>query len=624
MKLIGMFFLLVQLTGHGQSTDLLIADFEGRDYLEWSTTGKAFGNAPAKGKLVEQPYADGQQGLGLANSGNGGNTATGTLSSPEFTIERNTIQFLIGGGSHPNDIFIDLIVNDSVIRRSYPYSNYHLVWESWEVSAHKGSKAVIRITDNSSLTRGDILIDHIIQSDQRKGYLENLRPQFHFTAKQGWLNDPNGMFYFDGEFHLMFQHDPVVKNETYWGHAVTTDLIHWNQLPNAIPPQEGRRSFSGGGMVDWNNTSGFGKSGDPHPPLISTFTSWGDGQYIAYSVDKGLSWTSYDNNPILSLPEDSKRTWVESARDLNVFWHEATKEWVMFLYQNLNGEKGWGIHTSSDLVNWTFASHVPDVYVCPDVFQLPLDGDSTKMTWVAMDWEKWGTAKFDGKNLTFTKPMRKLDQNKYYSANQTFSDMPRNDNRRIQMAWLRYGEYPGMPFDQQMTFPVVLGLKTFPEGIQLTKYPVGEIEKLYNKVYEWHDEQLEEGEKLLSTIEGDLFDIDVTFEIGSATAFGLKVRGENVIAFDKSKNRVSVNGATFDDKSVSMLPQGNKVTFRVLVDRTSLETFVDSGRYTFTNYFKPEASERGLELFSIGGTTTILSLIVRELNSAWEPIPEKK
>lgn len=101
MKLIGMFFLLVQLTGHGQSTDLLIADFEGRDYLEWSTTGKAFGNAPAKGKLVDQPYADGQQGLGLANSGNGGNTATGTLSSPEFTIERNTIQFLIGEEAIP-------------------------------------------------------------------------------------------------------------------------------------------------------------------------------------------------------------------------------------------------------------------------------------------------------------------------------------------------------------------------------------------------------------------------------------------------------------------------------------------------------------------------------------------
>ena len=618
-----MFFLLVHVIGQGQSTDLLIADFEGRYYLEWSTTGKAFGNAPVKGKLIDQPYADGQQGVRFANSGNGGNDGTGTLTSPEFTIERNTIQFLIGGGSHPNDIFIDLIVNDSVIRRSWPYSNYHLVWELWEVSVHKGSKAVIRITDNSSVTRGDILIDHIIQSDQRKGYLENLRPQFHFTSKQGWLNDPNGMFYFDGEFHLMFQHNPVVKNETYWGHAVTTDLIHWKQLPNAIPPQEGRRSFSGGGMVDWNNTSGFGKSSDPHPPLISTFTSWGDGQYIAYSVDKGLTWTSYDNNPILSLPEDNKRTWVESARDLNVFWHESTKEWIMFLYQNLNGEKGWGIHTSTDLVNWTFASHVPDVYVCPDVFQLPLDGDSTKMTWVAMDWEKWGTAKFDGKKLTFTNPMRKLDQTKYYSANQTFSDMPYSDNRRIQIAWLRYGEYPGMPFDQQMTFPVVLSLKTFPEGIQLTKYPVREIEKLYNKVYKWHEEQLEEGENLLSSIEGDLFDIDVTFKIGSATEFGLKVRGENVIAFNKYKNSVRVTGATFEDKSVSMLPLGNKVTFRVLVDRTSLETFIDGGRYTFTNYFRPEASERGLEIFSIGGTTTISSLIVRELNSAWEPIPEK-
>jgi fructan beta-fructosidase len=624
MKLICIFFLLVHVTAQGQSTDILIADFEGSDYLEWSTTGKAFGNGPVKGKLIDQPYAEGHQGVCFANSGTGGNAGTGTLTSPEFTIERNTIQFLIGGGSHPNDIFIDLIVNDSVIRHSWPYSNYHMVWELWEVSVHKGSKAVIRITDNSSATRGDILIDHIIQSDQRKGYLENLRPQFHFTSKQGWLNDPNGMFYFDGEFHLMFQHDPVVKKETYWGHAVTTDLLHWKQLPNAIPPQEGRRSFSGGGMVDWDNTSGFGTYGDPHPPLIATFTSWGDGQYIAYSVDKGLNWTSYDNNPILSLPKDNKRTWVESARDLNVFWHEPTKEWIMFLYQNLNGEKGWGIHTSTDLLNWTFASHVPDVYVCPDVFQLPLDGDSTKMTWVAMDWGKWGTAEFDGKKLTFTNPMRKLDQTKYYSANQTFSDMPESDIRRIQMAWLRHSEYPNMPFDQQMTFPVVLNLRTFPEGIQLTKYPIREIKNLYSKIFTWTGEQLVPGENLLSAIEGDLFDIDVTFEIGSASVFGLKVRGENVIAFNLTDNRVSITGATFEDKSVFMKPLENQVSFRILVDRTSLETFIDGGRYTFTNYFRPEASERGLEIFSIGGTTTVSSLIVRELNSAWEPVTEKK
>ena len=149
-------------------------------------------------------------------------------------------------------------------------------------------------------------------------YKERYRPQFHFTADKDWINDPNGLVYVNGVYHLFFQHE---RPGTRWGHATSADLLHWRQHPDAIVPLNGHMVFSGSAAIDENNTSGFQNGGSA--PIVALFTSWGEGQCLAYSNDDGMTWTRYENNPILTLPGDNLKSWPLSARDPHVSWDSA-------------------------------------------------------------------------------------------------------------------------------------------------------------------------------------------------------------------------------------------------------------------------------------------------------------
>ena len=217
-------------------------------------------------------------------------------------------------------------------------------------------------------------------------YTEPYRPAFHFTPARNWMNDPNGLVYYKGEYHLFFQHNPNgdVWGDISWGHAVSTDLVHWKQLPLAIPHDDQEYVFSGSAVVDHRNTSGFGTR--RNPPMVAVYTSWTQpdateheqNQSLAYSLDRGRTWTKYAGNPVLDIDN-------EEFRDPKVQWHAPTKSWLMTVVKA--AEHKVAFYSSPDLKTWTHLSDfgpqgaVGGVWECPDLFPLPLDGDGPRK-WV--------------------------------------------------------------------------------------------------------------------------------------------------------------------------------------------------------------------------------------------------
>jgi len=627
-----------------QQGDILIADFEGRDYGAWKTTGGAFGPGPARGTLPSQMDVSGYEGKGLVNSFYKGDGTTGTLTSPPLTIERKYINFLIGGGMHPGKTCINLLVDGKVVRTATgpndrPGGSERLDWHSWDVSDLIGRQAVIQIVDQETGGWGHVNIDHIVQSNKRRQqeivttplYHETYRPQFHFTPARNWTNDPNGLVYYQGEYHLFFQHNPKGINwgNMTWGHAVSRDLVHWEQLANAIEPDRLGTIFSGSAVVDWNDTAGFGKG--PEKPLVAIYTSAGGtspeskgqpfSQSIACSLDRGRTWTKYEKNPVLPHV-------VGQNRDPKVVWHGPTRQWIMTLFKDGNV---YGFFASPDLKRWT---HLHDITVpgcgeCPDFFEMPVDGEPNLKKWV------WTAANghylvgtFDGKRFVPETGPHQADWGANFYAVQTFSDIPPSDGRRIQIAWMNGGKYPGMPFNQQMSFPCELKLRSLSEGLRICRLPVKEIELLRGKEHSWGGRVVQPGEDLLAGIQGELFDIRAEIEVGPAVPAenapraertagkaGLKVsfilRGEPV-TYNLADKKLTCLG-----RSAVLGPVNGRIKLRILLDRTSIEVFGNDGRVSMTSCFLPRTDAKALAFRATGGPVKIASLKVYELRSAW-------
>jgi sucrose-6-phosphate hydrolase SacC (GH32 family) len=495
-------------------------------------------------------------------------------------------------------------------------------------------------------------IDETVQQAIRTDalYDETYRPQFHFTARANWLNDPNGLVYDQGEYHLFFQHNPtgIEWGNMTWGHATSRDLVHWEQLPNAIEPDPLGTIFSGSAVVDRHNSAGFQVGS--RPPLVAIYTAAGDTspeskgqpftQCLAYSNDRGRTWTKYDGNPVLNHI-------VGGNRDPKVIWHAPTQRWIMALY--LDGNE-FGLFSSPDLKHWepiqTLA--LPDCSECPDFFPLPVDGDKNHIKWVFTAANgHYLIGSFDGAKFTQEGGPFAADYGANYYAVQTYSDLPESDGRRIQVAWMAGGKYPQMPFNQQMSFPCELTLHTTPEGIRLYRRPIQEIQRLYTEMRAWRGLVLQPaeipveqsvaenepppkspGSNPLADLSGELWDIEVEFELqgdrerdelegcgvaGGATAFGLRVRGE-AITYSVRERTVACLGRT-----APLEPEGNRVTLRVLADRTSLEVFGNGGRVSLTSCFLPRITDRSVAVFIEGGDVTLVSIHTRALRSIWSP-----
>ena len=692
------------MAGGAERVEVLVADFEGKDYGEWKVEGEAFGPGPARGTLANQMEVSGFVGKGLVDSFYGGDGTTGRLTSPAFKIERKYVNFLIGAGMHPGKTCINLLLDGKVVRTATgpndrPGGTERLDWHTWDVAELAGKTVVIEIVDMETGGWGHINIDQIVQSDVKKGimvvdqkreiriedrylslpvkhgatkrrmsfivdgktqrefeielaegeadfwvfldvsqwkgkegtvkvdrlpadsralaavvqgdsiegaenlYKEKLRPQFHFTSRRGWNNDPNGLVYHKGEYHLFYQHNPYGWDwgNMHWGHAVSRDLVRWKELPIAIYPHEfGDWVFSGSAVVDQENTAGF-KKGD-EDVIVAAYTSTGRGEAIAHSNDRGRTFAEYEGNPVVK----------HSGRDPKLIWYEPGKHWVMAVYDEPAGKRGIAFHTSSDLKNWERRSFIEGYFECPEIFELAVDGDKNNRKWVVYGGDgNYAIGSFDGKTFTAESGKHQASYGNCFYASQTFNNIAAEDGRRIRIGWGTVAT-PGMPFNQMMNFPVELTLRTTEAGVRMFAMPVKEIEGIRWKKHEVKGRALRPGENALAGVSGELCDIACEIEVGQASEVGFNIRGVSVVYDAKGQKLIC------RDKSAPMKAVDGKIRLRMLVDRTSIEIFGNDGLVYMPMGVIPKDEERGLEVFGKGGEGRIISLEVFELRSAWE------
>jgi fructan beta-fructosidase len=686
--------------------EMVIADFEMSSYEPWTVTGEAFGPGPAQGALPGQMGVDGFRGKGLVNTFFNGDDSTGSLTSPEFQIERKFIGFLIGGGKNEQGLALQLLVDGKVVRSATgtndrPGGSEELQQESWEVSDLAGKKAVLKIVDEAKGGWGHLTVDQIVQTDIRpkgmvsgaersfaastrylnipikngapkrvvtllvdgkpvvrndieladgnpdwwapmdvsewKGkkltlrvdklhedskalaaidpsneiknsenlYEESMRGQFHFSPKRGWNNDPNGMVFYNGEYHLFFQFNPYgwAWGNMHWGHAVSKDLVHWEELSPKLLPDDMGPMFSGGAVVDTKNTSGFGKDGKP--PMVLFYTAAGNPtvQGMAYSTD-GRHFTKYEGNPIV-------KQITGGNRDPKVVWHEPTKQWVMVLYVELAGVHTMHFFTSPNLKEWTFTSKIDGFFECPEFFEAPVGDDESNKKWVLLGASSdYRIGSFDGKTFTPETPMLPGQRGKDFYAAQAFTNQP--DGRHILIGWWRT-ETRGMPFNQSMSIPLDLHLIKTAEGPRMTFTPVKELEVLRAKSHRIEPMTLKPGDKNpLDEIRAELVEVRAEFEPGEADEVVFNIRDAMVI-YDAKKQEFSVNG----HRAPAPLIDG-KQRVTIFCDRTGIEAFASDGLCFVPMPVNLKSESRRLYLETRGGAAKITSLEVHELRSAWK------
>lgn len=490
-------------------------------------------------------------------------------------------------------------------------------WAFMDVSAWRGKTVTIQATN---LPTGSTALSLVEQSDAIRGgenlYREPLRGQFHFSSRRGWNNDPNGLVFFNSEYHLFYQHNPYgwSHGNMHWGHAVSRDLVHWEEIGDAIAPDQLGTISSGSAVVDWKNTSGLGQDGKP--PLVLIYTAAGKptAPCITSSID-GRHFTKFSGNPIV------KRIGEGRNSDPKVLWHEPTKQWVMLLYIDLPGRQHT-VHflTSPNLIDWTLASITKGevaqkhfLFECPDFFELPIDGDVSKMKWVltAANHE-YALGTFDGRK--FTAETGKLTGNRggkgFYAA-QTFNDIPTSDGRRIQIGWFKSAT-PGMPFNQSMTIPLEVKLITTTEGPRQTWTPVKELESLRADSHRLGSLTLQSGQaNPLAKIRAELVELRAEFEPGTASIVTFDVRGVPV-SYDAAKQELTANGL----RAPAPLRNG-KQRLTIFCDRNGLEVFASDGLTYVPMPVIPDANVLSLVVGVTGDPVKFSSLDVYELKSAW-------
>ena len=442
------------------------------------------------------------------------------------------------------------------------------------------------------------------------------RPTYHFAPQRNWMNDPNGLVYYDGEYHLFFQYNPHGDRWGHmsWGHAVSRDLVHWQELPIAIPETADVMAFSGTAVVDWNNTTGFGRDGKP--PLVAIYTGHNpkaklQSQYVAYSNDRGRTWTVHGEVLSVGSPE---------FRDPKVFWHAPTKRWVMVAVMAL--ENRAVLFTSPDLKQWTFASSFGPAggrgknWECPDLFELPVEGGAPgEKRWVlginlgdnAVGGGSGGqyfVGDFDGKRFTPVPgspgEAQWMDYGADFYAAVSWNDLPKDDPRRIWIGWAndwRYAEaIPTWPARGLMTVPREVTLKKTPAGYRIAQAPVREVASLRGGRQDFAATLGETPVDL--PIAGGSADLMLDLDTGTAEQVTIALTDEQgyqtLIGVNPTVDEVFVDrtrsGPHFHDGFATrhIAPvdlKGKRVRLRVLADQSILEVFVGDGTRTITDRF---------------------------------------
>ena len=438
-----------------------------------------------------------------------------------------------------------------------------------------------------------------------------MRGQIHFSPKHGWNNDPNGLVYYKGEYHLFFQHNPygVEWGNMHWGHAVSKDLVHWKEIGEALYPDSYGPVYSGSGVVDKNNTSGLGTATDP--PMVVTYTSSGKWtQGLAYSTD-GRNFSRLDKPVVNEIKEGN--------RDPKLIWYEPKKKWVMVIWVELKDRQNT-IHflSSKNLKDWEVTSVLKGgigddrfLFECPDLYELPVRGKPNEKKWVlnAANGE-YAVGAFDGD--TFYPEESRLSSLKtenYYAA-QTFTNDPKG--RKIEIGWFRTKTAkPNNYFNQSMSIPMKLDLLQTPDGIRLSRTPVEEMKKLRGKHYEFKKVALGKKAMDIGTESDKALEINIDLDLNSAESFSLNIRGIDVI-YDIKKEELKINGIK------AILPVVDAaLKMKIFVDRTGLEIFSEDGIFFMPVSVNIPQNERKISISSTGDVT-IKELDIYELKSIWK------
>jgi fructan beta-fructosidase len=442
-------------------------------------------------------------------------------------------------------------------------------------------------------------------------YDEALRPQFHFSQMRGWNNDPNGMCYYDGQYHFFWQSNPAGRGwaNMYWGHATSPDMVHWTEQDRALrcfggnvenrhPAMAVASCFSGSGNVDLGNTAGWQK-GDAKT-IVLAFTDTGCGEALAYSTDRGKTWQYYKGNPVIK----------HRGRDPKLMWYAPGKHWVIAVYDEAKEHgRNIAIYTSKNLKEWTRESNIPGYFECAEILELPVDGDAAKKKWVIYAADaKYAIGQFDGKKFTPEHEGKHQVHWGPYYASQCFSNPP--DGRVVQIGWARIN-MPDIPFNQTFSVPTNLTLRTTPEGIRMFATPIKELEQLRKP-----DPQTAENKELTAEaptvkfdVKDQLFDIVVTVKQGAASKAVLTFGG-NQVTYDFAAQKLD---------EIPLKLKDGKATFRVLVDRPMYEVVGGEGACFKTAARKDQGKPLGtITLTAEGGSLTVESLKAYEMNSAWK------
>ncbi len=374
-----------------------------------------------------------------------------------------------------------------------------------------------------------------------------------------------------------------------WGHAVSPDLVHWTELNDALYPDPLGTMFSGSAVIDKNNTAGWGKNA-----LVAAFTAAGkeQTQCIAYSTDKGRTFTKYEGNPV-----------VGPTRDPKVIWYEPNQEWVMALYE----VAGISFYTSKNLKDWKKESHIMGFYECPELFELPIDGDPNNTLWVAYGGS--GTyllGDFNGKTFTPKFGKYRYTHGNHYAA-QTYNNTP--DNKRIQIGW---GTIPtlDMPFSQMMCFPTELTLRSTNEGPRIFSEPIEAIRDLHTKTHDLSGLNIQEANDKLKIISHVLLHVVARIESLNGQGISIDFNGNKYVSFDADQ---------INDQQIPQTDPGKLIfNIEILIDKTSVESFINKGQVVFVKPLSEAKNFNGIEIHGNSSEVKIHSLKIHELKSAWQ------
>ena len=471
-------------------------------------------------------------------------------------------------------------------------------WIYIDVSEFMGQKIGI------ACAVGKEALARIYQSDQINGadslYKESNRPQFHFTVKRGWSNDINGPIWYNGQYHLFWQAFPfgLVWNTgfMYWGHAVSKDLLHWEELPAALMNDSLGSPWSGTAVVDHNNDGGWGKDALVLYYACYDRVSFKQVQCVAYSTDGGKTFTRYAHNPVL---DSNWELGTNDTRDPKVLWYAPGKVWVMVLFE----KDGMSFYNSTDMRSWTRKSHFTGLWECPDFFELPVEGDPGVKKWVLHGGSSdYFIGNFDGSTFTpetgrlhYAEGKNLRGEDCLYAA-ESFENMP--DGRRVQMAWGRI-VHPGMPFTQMMLFPTEFSLRRTAEGVRMVANPIREIADLHARAHEWGAVSVPQANAALAGVKPGPLEVRMKFSLAAGNVLRLRYEGNDILDLAPEEVRAGEN------------------ELEILIDQTVVEVFLNGGERYIVHQLAPGRNGNGLEFDSEKYGPTLSGVSVYELKSVW-------